>query len=82
MRHVLTKTELVYLKSLLSRIEKFGSGLKGTTIHDEIKIMKEIYKRKYINTDVEFDGRLKNLYNGEAELINSWKSWYISKNKS
>ena len=77
----LTHTELKYLESLLFRINKFRDDLVGTNIHEEIKILKEIHKRKYIDTEAVFGETARELYKGESDLINSWKSWYISKNK-
>jgi len=78
MERRLTNEELEYLESLLSRIEKFRSGLKGSTIDDEIEILKGVYNRKSINTDVKFSGNLGRLYGGVTDLINSWKQWYMS----
>ena len=66
-----------YLKSLLSRINKFIFEFTDESVLEEIKTLKEIYKRNYINTDVELDGRLKNSYDDEADLINSWRGWYV-----
>jgi len=78
MERGLTKSELMYLESLISRIDDVEVDFTGTPIHEEIKIMKDISKRKYINTDVGLDGILKNSYDSEADLINSWKEWYIN----
>jgi len=77
MEHKLTKTELKYLKSLLSLIKKFRSELMGETVGDEIKLMEEVYKRKSITIGKRIDGKLYHPFDDEADLINSWKGWYI-----
>ena len=76
MKRGLTETELEYLDSLISRIDYLKFDFTQASIYDEIKLMKEIYKRKYINTNVEYGRPLGDLLD-EAELINSWKQWYI-----
>jgi len=76
MKHILTKTELRYLESLLSLIDDYEMDFPLGYIHEQIKLMREIYKRKYINVGVELDGTLKNSYEDEAEVINSWRGWY------
>jgi len=77
MERGLTNEELKYLKSLISRIDDLKVNFTRASIYDEIEILKEIYKRKYINVDVEYGRPLVELYDSESELINSWKPWYI-----
>ena len=65
------------MKSLISLLDTLELAFTGGTMYTEIERMREIYKRKYINTDVELDGMLDEVYDDEAELINSWRPWYI-----
>jgi len=85
MRQYLTNSQLEYLDNLIELINTSKNAhqlsLKhfvGITMGDEIDIIHDVRNRTYIDLDRKIQLRWEETPISEADIINSWKEWYIS----